>query len=234
MRLWQLKKQTRLKEQRPQIDPLQITKFDLTDEELEERVLFWIFAIQNNSDIAARGLHAFLDNIGGLTGSPFEAIRNAYSGPEEIAPVLKDVGIGKFTQKSQFIWSAAVSGVDLRQDDVGRLRACIKGFGPKTARCFIMHSRPAQHFAGLDTHIMKWLKMLGYKKVPAQTPQNPKVYEFWQRVFLAEAKNRGVTPAELDLAVWRMFKEKLSPEDAGIGPMERTVLPQQIRGLRAT
>jgi len=66
-----------------------------------------------------------------------------------------------------------------------------------------MHTRPNVRHAGLDTHLLKWLKSLGYK-VPASTPTG-KVYKRLESVFLAIADALEMSAAELDLAIWNAY-----------------------------
>ena len=82
----------------------------------------------------------------------------------------------------------------------------IKGIGSKTARFFILHSRPDAKVAVLDTHILKWLNEKGYK-VPKATPAKKKYAEI-EKLFLTEAINHQMTPADLDLTIWKSYATK--------------------------
>jgi thermostable 8-oxoguanine DNA glycosylase len=82
----------------------------------------------------------------------------------------------------------------------------IKGIGSKTARFFILHSRPDQKVAVLDTHILKWLREQGYS-APKQTPTK-KRYAILESIFLTEAWKREMNPADLDLMIWKSFSQK--------------------------
>lgn len=80
----------------------------------------------------------------------------------------------------------------------------IPGIGPKTARCFLIHSRPDQQYAGLDTHVLKFLRDKGHE-VPASTPTGKK-YKELEKVFLQYAAESGMTVADFDLAIWNQYR----------------------------
>ena len=55
-------------------------------------------------------------------------------------------------------------------------------------------------YAALDVHILRWMKSLGYD-APKQTPVGKK-YKELENIFLNEAKQRNLTPGELDYIIW--------------------------------
>lgn len=73
------------------------------------------------------------------------------------------------------------------------------GIGPKTARFFLLHSRPDVECAVLDRHILRWMGQ--YMKVPNATPTGERYREL-ERAFLSHARRLGKTPAQLDLDIW--------------------------------
>jgi thermostable 8-oxoguanine DNA glycosylase len=78
----------------------------------------------------------------------------------------------------------------------------VHGIGPKTARFFLLWTRPGQvQHAALDVHVLRWLRSLGYK-APGQTPSSSKKYAELEEAFLHEAAKRGLTPAQLDAQIW--------------------------------
>ena len=73
----------------------------------------------------------------------------------------------------------------------------------KTSRCFIIHSRKNAKCAGLDTHILKFLDMMGYE-VPKSTP-NKKQYLILEKEFIDIVKFSKKSIAEIDLLIWNYF-----------------------------
>jgi thermostable 8-oxoguanine DNA glycosylase len=76
----------------------------------------------------------------------------------------------------------------------------IWGIGMKTASCFIMHSRPDAKCAGLDTHVLKYLRDQGIE-APSSTPTSRKKYLELEQKFLGLVPS-SKTPAEFDLDIW--------------------------------
>ena len=139
------------------IDPTKITKYNRTDNDLEEFLLFWVCAAGKNGRTAARCLDKFLGLISSPYSTPFEAILTAttlYNLPD----MMKACGIGCYSSKARSFSELASSGLDLKTcttDDLER----IHGIGMKTSRCFLIHSRENAQAAGIDTHMLKHLRL---------------------------------------------------------------------------
>ena len=80
----------------------------------------------------------------------------------------------------------------------------IPGIGPKTSRFFLLHTRPNQEIAVLDTWILKYLKNAGYN-APKATPSGKKYLEL-EKNFLFEARKNNMKPADFDIYIWRNFR----------------------------
>jgi len=80
----------------------------------------------------------------------------------------------------------------------------IFGIGRKTSRCFVMHSRRNAQCAGLDTHILKFLRSKGHD-VPKSTPGSKKKYLEIENLFLKYAKKSNKTIAKFDLDIWKKY-----------------------------
>lgn len=118
--------------------------------------------------------------------------------------LVKQAGLGCYSQRAASfldLLDKVRSGLDLRTCTVAELQM-VRGVGKKTARFFVMYSRPECHeYAILDVHILRWLSDLGYQ-VPESTPKSANLYRHIEKIFIREAKSRGVTPIELDRAIW--------------------------------
>jgi thermostable 8-oxoguanine DNA glycosylase len=99
----------------------------------------------------------------------------------------------------------AAVNIDLDSISVESLEK-VPGIGPKTARMTAMYGFPdtAGEVAVLDTHILKWLRLKGYD-APKSTPQAGKRYLQLEQAFIAEAKKRSMSSAELDTSVWKSY-----------------------------
>jgi thermostable 8-oxoguanine DNA glycosylase len=82
----------------------------------------------------------------------------------------------------------------------------IYGIGMKTSRCFLIHSRKNARYAGLDTHVLKFLRAKGVQDVPKSTPTSRKLYLRLEAEFLKLSDESGKSVADLDLEVWNKYK----------------------------
>jgi len=190
------------------IDPSKITNYDLTDWQLEEVLLFWVCAAGKNGHTAAKCLHTLLSELNGYEKGPFNALRdfiNKHSLPV-FAEKLKEHGIGCYTIKAKTMSELVSRNVNLRTCSIEDLES-IYGIGPKTARCFLLHSRKNYRAAGLDTHILKHLRSLGYD-APLTTPSSSKKYLTLERIVLSLADKAGMSPADYDLMVWNKYAKR--------------------------
>ncbi len=182
------------------IDPINITNFERTESELQEFLLFTIIVAGKTALIQAVKLDQFLQpaRIMGLT--PFEYIKFLDEN-NHLRIMLCDAKIGQYSRVTQAF--REVAKLDLNTVQVKDLEQ-IPGIGPKTARFFILHSRPNQRIAVLDTHVLSWLEEQTTDiLIPNSTPQSPSRYRTLENLFLEHADKLNMTPEELDLTIWR-------------------------------
>lgn len=191
------------------MDPENNTDYGLSDWELQERILFWVCAAGKNGRVAARSLGNFLRSIDTDILGPMAAIYRA-SLVEDIPQLMKYSGIGNYTSKSKTFLDLSylilTEQLDLRTCTTEELEQ-IHGIGLKTSRCFILHSRPNAKYAGLDTHILKYLRSKGIENVPRSTP-GKKEYLRLEKEFLKIAEEKNMNPADLDLKIWNRYSVK--------------------------
>lgn len=183
------------------IDPSNITNYNMDEYELQEMALFWICVAGKTAMTISRCLDNLLKDIGAKEKNPFEVIENIPN--EDLVDKLKENGIGCYTLKARAIKELAISDMDLRKCSINDLEK-IYGIGMKTSRCFVIHSRPGAQCAGLDTHVLKFLRSKGHE-VPKSTPGTKKKYLELEQLFLHYVKESGKTAAEFDLEIWRKY-----------------------------
>lgn len=187
------------------IDPTKITNYNLTVPQLEETILWWVCAAGKKGIPAAKALDKLLNTLfheyGGKT--PFEHIRYTKTG--NLAFHMKESGIGNYTQKSNTFHLLAASNLNLQTCSLQELLS-IKGIGPKTARAFLVHSRPNQKVAALDTHLLKFLRHQGIM-APKSTPPSGKKYFSLESAFISICDLRGLSYADTDLAIWNHYRQ---------------------------
>jgi hypothetical protein len=186
------------------VNPDNITRFDMSDSELELTLLFWVCAAGKKAKTAAANLDRMLsfgrESFG--LDRPFSIVS---SFDVHLAETMRRHGIGCYNNKSRTMLELAASGMDLRNCSVLDLEA-IRGIGPKTARCFLIHSRRGVRHAGLDTHCLKYMRDNGID-VPKSTPTGKKYLEL-ENMFLEMADRSGKSLAEFDLEIWRMYSSR--------------------------
>lgn len=177
------------------IEPTAITNFNRTHSQLEEFWLFCILVAGKNSDFAASKLASFLKNRGEAT--PFDYIRRNLTHLHNMLVAHK---VGQYTRIEMAI----------RQSLELDLEACslddlldIYGVSNKTARFFLVHSRPNQKFVVLDTHILAWLRD-HQVDAPKSTPSGNKTYKLLEQkaLYLFEMNFGDLPLADIDLLIW--------------------------------
>jgi len=178
------------------IVPTQITNYNRTDAELQAFWLFCILVAGKNADTAAGVLGRMLQEV--PEGStPFEYLRSL--GSIALRNSLVAHRAGQYARVTRAIEESL--SLDLRTASIEDLEG-IFGVGPKTARFFVLHSRPGVRVAVLDTHILKWLRD-HHEFAPKSTPGRRQYAEL-ERAFLrlADAYFPGVAIADVDLLIW--------------------------------
>lgn len=193
------------------INPTKITNFDLDEHGLQENLLFWIAVAGKTARVIAQRLDVVLTKsrcylpIKQREGaSPFQVVRRV---GRRLGPILRDNGIGCWNLKAQGMLYAAKSGLDLSSCSVDDLES-IPGVGMKTSRCFTMHTRRDARCAGLDVHILKYMREQGLE-VPIQTPGSKKKYLELEKRFLELADAAGKPVAEFDLEIWNQYSTRI-------------------------
>jgi thermostable 8-oxoguanine DNA glycosylase len=186
------------------VDPKNITNFNCDEKELQLVLLFWIAAAGKKASVVAKNLEKLMKYGERLfkTDEPFTIIKQL---GDDLPETLKSHGFGCFNNKAKSMLALAWSNLDLKKCSVMDLEA-IWGVGPKTARCFLMHSRKNSRFAGLDTHVLKYMRQQGID-VPKSTPSGKKYLEIEQK-FLELADKSGKSLAEFDLEIWNHYSGK--------------------------
>jgi thermostable 8-oxoguanine DNA glycosylase len=193
------------------VDPENITFYENTDNQLQEKIIFWILAAGKNAMVSSKGMENMLNFLKCAHGeSPFVAIskfiddcRYDYQRIKKLGWLLSSYGIGCFKNKARAIIGLMESGINLKtcsRDELLR----VWGIGLKTASCFILHSRKDADISGLDVHILSFLRDNGVI-APTQTPIMRNKYMFFEQEFLKRVPKEH-TVASFDLLVWNTYR----------------------------
>lgn len=181
------------------VDPFNVTNFERSLRELEEYFLFCVAVAGKKATMIAGKIDEFLSESR-ADETPFEyVLRLDFEG--RLAERLLEVRLGKYAVLSRaYPLAAAKPGLVHASSDELEM---IPGVGPKTARFFILHTRPDARVAVIDTHVLKYLKSRGHK-VPKGFPTG-QTYARLEALMLEEIDASGMTGAEFDLAVWSHY-----------------------------
>lgn len=186
------------------IVPEKFTNYKLNDNGLQEYALFSLMVFNKNANQTAAKLEQFLEWAHMLptdSGKPldhFAAIRRRMKKRTAFEMVTK-FRFGNTTVKSDGLECLVNGDFDLRKATPEELEV-IPGYGMKTSRFFILHTRRNARVACLDTHILEWLSYYtGYEV--KKSPSKNKYLEL-EKVFLGIADAMNVSPADLDLKIW--------------------------------
>ena len=188
------------------INPKKITNFNRTKADLE---LFAIFAVCVAGKKAQQTADKVNDHFRDTETptkrlTPFETIKSLIN-IRVFGAYLQMAKVGQYKRIYRALRDLAESGIDLKTCTVEDLEA-IHGIGPKTSRFIIMHSRPNQRLATLDTHILRWMRDQGIE-TPKATPQSKKLYQKLEQKFLTLCDKCGMIPSQLDLKIWKQYSK---------------------------
>ena len=183
------------------IDPDNVINYNRTQDELEE---FWLFCVLVAGKTAKTQAKLLDKLLNGNNKKPFSKIRR-WIREDKLIDKLASVGTGQYSRLAKCFEESINAKINWRTVSVKELEQ-IHGVGPKTARFFVMMTQKNAQYAILDTHMLKYLKSIGYD-VPTITPSGKKYREI-EQLFIAEAKKSGKSIAQFDLDLWKKYSKK--------------------------
>ena len=180
-------------------------------------VLFGICVANKSAEQTSKKMKQFFSFAHARDETPFETVSSIIAFGT-LGIVLRRFKFGQYTRIER-AWSEVVK-LDVDKDlSVAKLES-IHGIGPKTARMLMLYVEPDLEVAPLDTHVLKYLRLMGVPNVPKGTPPGGPAYKRLEDIFIAEAKAQGKTPRQLDSEVWNAYSSgdltKL-PTPIGVG-----------------
>jgi len=188
------------------INPKKITDFNRTKADLELFAIFAVCVAGKKSQQTADKVNEHFRDVQTPTKqlTPFETIKSLI-GANIFGGYLQHAKFGQYKRIYRALRDLAESDIDLKTCTVEDLEA-IHGIGPKTSRFIVMHSRPNQRLATLDTHILRWMRDQGIE-TPKATPQSKKLYKELEEKFLTLCDKCAILPSQLDLKIWKQYSK---------------------------
>jgi len=178
------------------IDPFNL-KPPIKGRRLQEWVLFAVAVAGRRATMVAQKLDQFLKNNCKLGRSPFNIVK-ALVANGSLREELERVKMGQYNKIERaftgIMWITHNLNVDMLKT--------IHGIGPKTARMIMLYVDPTLEIVPLDTHVLKFMRLLGHD-APSSTPPAGSRYDELEKAFIEEARRRKITAAELDTLIWR-------------------------------
>jgi thermostable 8-oxoguanine DNA glycosylase len=191
------------------ITPTNITNYNRTQAELEEFLLFAIIVAGKTAKTQAEKLNQFLKLKSKLglpsDTTPFQYLQFLCNLQDMKTPMMV-CKLGQYNRIEKAFRGIIQFHGRLDTVSVEELES-VEGIGPKTARFFLLHSRPNQRIAALDTHILKYMSEKGYN-VPKSTPSKKK-YRKIELDFLSECDKAGKNVADMDLEIWKSYATRI-------------------------
>ncbi|NTF17480.1 hypothetical protein G6L37_03535 [Agrobacterium rubi] len=184
------------------IDVYDVTKFDRSERELQEYLMFCLAVAGKKATVIAEKLNNLLS---GMTAQddPFSYVTRLHSEGRLEAELMR-VRMGKYSLLREAYpaiasrFAGRLSSVPIPELEM------VRGIGPKTARYFVLHSRSLPgDIAVIDTHVMKYLRHLGHE-VPRRLPTRAN-YARLEKLMIDAARSSGMGMADFDLAVWTHY-----------------------------
>lgn len=172
-----------------------------SDYTLQWRIVYSVLVANKSAKFADTVMERLFVVIGEM---PFEVIEKII-GEARLSAWLRAAHTGRYRVLTKTF--PALLNINLRTCGVQTLEL-VPGIGPKTARFFLLWTRPDIEVAALDRHILKWLRKQGVD-APIGTPQPGKTYQRLERIFIEEARKRKISVRDLDYAVWSMYAYNL-------------------------
>ena len=188
------------------INPKKITDFNRSQADLELFAVFAVCVAGKKAQQTADKVNEHFRDVQTPTKqlTPFETIKSLV-GANIFGGYLQHAKFGQYKRIYRALRDLAESSIDLKTCTVEDLEA-IHGIGPKTSRFIIMHSRPNQRLATLDTHILRWMRDQGIE-TPKATPQSKKLYKELEQKFLTLCDKCAILPSQLDLKIWKQYSK---------------------------
>jgi len=192
------------------IDPYNITKYNRTQNELEEFLLFCIVVAGKTAYIQAQKLNDFLVSVNTRLMmpeniNPFQSLKSA----EQHGILFEEIKKAKLGQyKKIYSGFKFITQIDYNLSKMTpQILEKIPGVGMKTSRFFLLHSDTfyKDKIAILDTHILKFIKENIDDRAPKSTPVIPLTYRFWEDMFLSWCEQNNKNVADFDLEVWKSY-----------------------------
>lgn len=196
------------------VSPERLTNFNRTQSELEQLLIFSVAVAGKTAKTTARAIERFFDGCNLELARPTDFLYVWFCESDEVVlNRLKEAHTGNYNRLLKFLKQLVENTPLLENLTVEALRR-FHGISHKTAKMIVLHSKPGERHAVIDTHVLKFLRdVVGVKGLPASTPQSLKRYEMLEDTLLRWVDDR---------IMWN--KHICIPKPGGSGLMDRCLV----------
>lgn len=174
--------------------------------QVEAKLLFSVIVAGKSAKFAEAALRRLI--FPNSRKSPFGQLRDLIR-YNILGTRLRDCRTGNYTKIEKAFVAIVKAKFNFKTVTPAELEK-IHGIGPKTSRFFIMWIRPKEIYAALDVHVLRWMRNNGVPNVPPSTPSGERYAKF-EHIFIEMAKDRNMTPRQLDELIWVAGSEGKEP-----------------------
>ena len=179
--------------------------YDRSRDDLEELLFFCVAVAGKMSRTVGPAVKRFFAERK-YNESPFYYLRRLLDN-QQLLSQMRLHKLGQYTKLLKFSLHITKEHLDPTIAGLETLES-IHGIGPKTARFFLLYTRPDLNIAVLDTHILAYLREHGYA-APKATPQNRAQYRELELLVLKLAKQANMSPVAFDDHIWNTRSKKI-------------------------
>jgi|SRR3954471_24814897 len=166
--------------------PERLTNFNRTQSELEQLLIFSVMVAGKTATTTARALERLFEGFDLTNDTPTAWISRWFiaGGDALVRAKLERARTGNYTRLVKFFGELVKNTPTLETLNVDALRK-FHGISYKTAKMIVLHSKPNERHAVIDTHVLKFLRdVIGVKGLPKASPSSFRQYELLEDVFL--------------------------------------------------
>jgi thermostable 8-oxoguanine DNA glycosylase len=167
------------------VTPERLTNFKRTQSELEQLLIFSVAVAGKTAKTTARAIEKFFEGCNLELARPTDFLYMWFCDSDEtVLNKLKAARTGNYTRLLKFLKELVENTPTLENMTVDSLRK-FHGISFKTSKMIILHSRPGERHAVIDTHVIKFLRaVLKLDGLPKSTPNSQKKYDMLEDAFL--------------------------------------------------
>lgn len=183
------------------IDIRKLTNFNRNKKELEEFLIFCLFSAGKSIKKTAQYTNILFASV----TRPFEYLENL-SSQNLLESTLKVFKTGQYKRYTKAIQQITNSSIDLKNCTLKELSK-LYAIGDRTARLFILHTKPNENLAVIDKHILNFFEKndIDISLIKEQSINNADAYRLSENIILRYCRQLNMKPCDFDQKLWNEY-----------------------------